>query len=733
MVWSLASLGLVDGDQITYHAEAIDAFDLPRPAQQPPGEGLSEEAAEIGDLSHPLAGIGQVGISAYRRIDVISSDQKRRELASRQAGVLDSLQELQDRQSRLLESTAGLRIQSELAERLQEEDIDLLKQTELEQQQVREQLDGSPSAALAQVQEIEQELASNQIDDLEMAQQLGQLGDELSALADELLPGVEQSLARARKLSQTSKSSAGEARGQLQQAEQGQTEALARMSELNSQLGRWRKQFEVTSEVDDLIAAQTDLKRQTIAIGRETLTKRPGSLTSQQEADLARLSDRQRRLAARLEELLKTADTQSEPDPPAPRDQAVQEALRQLAEGDTASQMHSAAESLRRNEIASTTDAQQQALDDLRKLDEQLQGTGSDAAESLLSSVEEQREQVETLRKRQSELATDAAQALQSDTARTDPDQLQRLIKQQEELARQADDLARDLRRQQQRQSGQSAARAARRMREAQQSIEQQQPQATSQAQQDALDDLTQLAGELAERQQQIERELARQQIEQLANELQDLADQQQKLIERTVDLDERQRTRGSWSRSLRRELRELTDEQNGLADRLGELQNQQGDYPVIELTLRQATEAMRSAASLLTSSQSGSKTVEFQRRAHKRLLALVEALEQSPAATDRSAATPPPAGEQQPGQQSQPAAQLLGPQLRLLRSLQADVRQRTADLTSEAEDRDADADAITAQRESLARDQKRIAELARKLLQQFAENAVGAPGEEAP
>jgi hypothetical protein len=747
MVWSLAPLGLQSGDRISFHAEAVDAFDLPNPAGEasPENSPQSPEEAAAADVPpavqasravRPPGEVGQVGLSAYRNIEILSTQDKRRELATRQMGVLDTLKRLRQQQARAAESTAGLRIQSELAERLQEDDLDLLKQTELEQQQIREQLSNPQSGAPQEIARLRGELDRNHIDDPQMAGRLDQLHEDLRSLTDELLPGIEQSLARARKASQPEAAPDAQTQQQLRQAEQAQSQALSVLEEATERLGGWQRQFEITSALDEMIADQSALQRQTQETGRQTLSKRPEALPPQQQADLARLADRQRRLASRLEQLLKQGtDEPSDSGQVDQKSEAMQGALRELSQRRTVAHMHNAAESLRRNDIPATAEAQQQVLEDLRQFGELLQAGADGPAESLLSTVEEQVEQVETLRKQQSDLLQQARQALGPSADPEREQQLQRLRKQQQELAEQADELARQLSRQQQQQSAQSAARAARRMQEAHQAIEREQPEQTANAQKEALDDLEQLASELAQRQRQIERELARQKIEQLAADLRDLADRQEELISQTVDLDDRHQQRGSWSRSLRRELQEITTAQAEAADQLDELRSGVEVYPVIDLSLQQAGEPMRVAVDQLQQNRADSSTHEQQRTARHRLLALVEVIAQAQLpASGQVPSGPSQNQEQPPADDGQPQIpQLLGTQLRLLRHLQADVRQRTTTLTQQIQNGEVDAGDVRHEREQLARDQQKIAGLARTLLAQFTESQQDTQPQEQP
>ena len=120
----------------------------------------------------------------------------------------------------------------------------------------------------------------------------------------------------------------------------------------------------------------------------------------------------------------------------------------------------------------------------------------------------------------------------------------------------------------------------------------------------------------------ELEQQLATRQIEQLAGDLQLVADRQQTVMEATIDLDERQRQRGSWSRSLKRELRESTDEQSALAERLDELRSSLSEYPVIDMSLEQAASPMRAAAVRLDQTDVSEETVAEQRVAHEWLLA---------------------------------------------------------------------------------------------------------------
>ncbi|MGE4002514.1 MAG: hypothetical protein AB7I48_20125, partial [Planctomycetaceae bacterium] len=158
---------------------------------------------------------------------------------------------------------------------------------------------------------------------------------------------------------------------------------------------------------------------------------------------------------------------------------------------------------------------------------------------------------------------------------------------------------------------------------------------------------------------------------------------------------------------------------------RLAEL----NDFPVVLAALEGAGEAMDRSAALLDNEQTGDLTVAAQQEAEDRLLAVVETASE----TSGGEGGPPPSSRSQDGgrQSPQPAPDLhLATQLKLLRWMQADVNRRTAELTSAGDDA-AGAETIQASRESIAREQGRIADLSRELLQRVIDAPMPAAGDD--
>src|SRR5690606_28492070 len=89
--FDLRPLQLQSGARITFHAEAVDAFDLPAPAGQEPSEQVDSPGGGPGQVSpvtqasqavRPAGEVGQIGLSAFRHIESLSTEQKRKELSA---------------------------------------------------------------------------------------------------------------------------------------------------------------------------------------------------------------------------------------------------------------------------------------------------------------------------------------------------------------------------------------------------------------------------------------------------------------------------------------------------------------------------------------------------------------------------------------------------------------------------------------------------------------------------
>ncbi len=715
-----------------------------------------------------------MGRSRRRRLSVISPETKRQELAARQSGILGTLDALRERQARTAERVAQLLIQQERTGALRTQDLDLLKAVELEQRQLAEQLTDAPSSARENVEAIRRELAANRLDDPEATGRLDQLAESLGTLGDDWLPCAEQALARARKSSVTTLAAGGDpqadpesrpdesaegapaagdvtgqssAAGWLREAGEAQAAVQDVLQQLTSDLSGWRRRFELSSSLDSLIADQTSVRQETQDVGRSTLMRRLADLTPQQQADLERLADRQRRLAERLTQLdAPTAVRPTSEGDPAETAPGTNVAALPIAPPEAVAQMHDAAESLRRNEVPQAVAAQERALQALRDSRETLSESGNEDPQELVESLQKAAERIETLRQQQESLIREAAASLSPSADDQREERLERLRKEQRELADESDAIGRQLRGPEPA-AARSAARAARQMRDAQDALTRQDPDSVDVHQQQAAQELAQAAAEVARARQTAEQRAAQERLEGLIAELTDWVERQSALTDATSALHDEYTARTRWSRPLRKVLQELMQGQTALAAEVRESLAEVGDDAVLTATLEGAAAWMDDARQQLHDEETGAGTQLAQRSARERLAAILEVLTRQTTASLAAPESPDDPQSRQPDSPGLPPVT----QLHLLRQWQAQVNQQTADLLAlarttagsepappdgrpRADETDARAALEIPQRLSaLAAQQQQITELTRQVFEGLASSTDLAPHAEEP
>lgn len=172
--WQLEPLKLAVGTQIQLHGEAIDDFDLGPP---------------------------HIGRSLTRTLTVVSAEEKTRELADRQIGLLNDLERTKKQETEIQTQTSELRTQLEKAGTLRPQDLDLLQRLEGQQRQLSAAVQNPQDGMLTRSKEMLHEFRQNQLNSPETEHRLGQISNELQRLADEHLSEIEQNLTQARKQS----------------------------------------------------------------------------------------------------------------------------------------------------------------------------------------------------------------------------------------------------------------------------------------------------------------------------------------------------------------------------------------------------------------------------------------------------------------------------------------------------------------------------------------------------
>ena len=721
--WELAGLDLKPGQQILFHAEALDDYDL--------------------DGEH-------VGRSIDRKLTIVSPEEKSAELTFQQGGLLEELEAAFKMQSQTHDQIEELKIQLKKAGELRPQDIDLLKRLEIEQRQIGSRLSHPAQGLTAHTEELLEELKQNKIDDPEMEARLRGIAIEIGILEEDHLPIIEQELTNARKLAQTRQgltpedgeqppegapSLARDEETSLDRADDHQRAVLDTLSEMLAQLSEWRHHRDLTGEVRELITNQEAINRETGEIGRRTFGKRPDDLTPQEQADLARLADRQRKQAQRVGDLSKSFDeiTKKLKETSPQAAEILSDAQGHLREQAIAGNLQEASNQMTRNQIGEAVGQQNDALADLNELSDILKNRSVSDTETLVKKLKEARSQLEELRKRQEELNQKTEEAEQLTNPSEREQALEKLRQEQEEIRREVSSLARRLRRLEAQQPGSSLRRAAARMEQAEQLLQENQPNQAEEEQQEVLEDLEQAERELAEEEQKAQERLARELLERIADELKSMIAREQTVIDETNRLEALRRERGNWSRAQLKSLRDLAEVQRGLKTETDRLVEVVKAAEVFALALQGASREMERAAKRLEDRLTDGETIARETAARHRFEDLISALETE---KDQAPAEDPAenGGEGQPttaGPQTDGIPHLA--QLKMLKTLQEDLIRRTEELDKLSRET---GDLTQDQRQEfdqLAGEQGLLADLTRNLTAQFVEAFQAEPEQPGP
>jgi hypothetical protein len=690
----IAELNPQPGAQYRIRAEARDRFDL---------DGRMGHAAR----------------SAPRVLTVVGMEEKRTELASRQSSIAEALQRSLDGQSGTRSQLSELEIQLKKAGALKPEDHAAIQRAEASQEQVRDEISNSRRGAAAQIAELRREAAWNQLDDDAFRSRWGGVQEELKELSEETLPRLAATLGRFRRESEDQAAEAGKMAKTLGEALAMQDQVQQRLSETLSDLAEWTKRQNASQQVADLLAAQEAVAKETLELGAKTLSMKPSELSAQQQADLARLADRQGRLAKEVGELAAQGAQSDQPDS---KGEETSPAMSPEEGSRAAGQMQRAADLLEENLVQQAAELQKELINELRKLDAKLKGYEPQSEETLLKQIADARREAAGLRDQQAAIRSD----LQSVTPNTaDPQQqelLETLEKRQEELQRQAEEFSQRLRKNRMEKPAASARRSAGRMASAGDALENENIPESLAQQSEALDDLLQAERELAEQERKVKRQSALQELANLGAKVKGLAERQAGLIEEVQRLKAVQDESGRLARSQLRTLQQTAKAQAGLAEETASLAEELKTHPVLQLAAETAKQAMAAAAQGLEKPPLQETPLVSQQEAHRQL----DELAKSMAGSGEGMASHGPQKQGEGGEPSEPdaASTALLAEIRLLKSMQEQVQKRTTELAAMAAGAETLPPEIKDEVMRLSERQTRLAELAEALIQQGKEES---------
>lgn len=521
------------------------------------------------------------------------------------------------------------------------------------------------------------------------------------------------------------------ARQSLVEARRGQEEVEKTLNALLQDLEPWSSTLDVTGEASRLAREQKELMGQLEELEKKGLTgKNREELAELEKAELDAARDTQRRLQERTDQLLKQmkrlAEERAEKDPETAGD--LKRAAEQAEENNLVGQMRAAGEHLRGNELNQARHKQREALAELEKLQRQLRDSREARLDRLSRKTREAEARVEALLDEQEKLQRKIREAGKlADPAERDRE-LQRLARRQRELQQQAGELAQQLSRLGNERGRQSLQEAADEMGEAHKQLSR--GQRDDLKQEDVLDRLDEARRELDEARRRAEEELGREQLVRVGDLLRRLRERQQGHEEETNRIQKAALERKGWSRALKASLRDLGQNQGELGKEAVVLGKRElSGAPVFARLLEMAARAMDRAAERLAGMVRDTPALDRlpdsavnrdQREALRRLDQLLATLKEAQE-------EPRPLSRGGDGDKGEPSTEAAGgpprddslpplAQMRLLRSLQNEVNERTEAFRQKHPDPARHGEAEKKELQDLRSEQKEVADLLERL-----------------
>ncbi len=607
--WRLASLNLKPGTQLTFCAVASDY--LP-----------------------------QVGKSPERRITIITPRELEDRIAQRQTLILGELSRVLKLQQETRSQVSDLQIQLDKVGQLAKPSIDHAQGAELNQRIVSSTLTSADQGLPAQIGDLLGELKANKVDSPEIERRMNTMLDELGRLAQEHLGPIERELTSAIKTAQTDlagdsaklphanpDSPVGKA---LTSAAVHQDQVIRSLETMLGELAQWDSYRRFGREISQLKLDQEELEEQTAEVGAKTLGKDRKSLDPQQQADLIKLAERQRELARRFDkvqqQMTEMAQSLEETDPLAAA--TLGDAARQAAQRGISGQIRAGGRKLDDNQIGQARKQQQQVLRELNELLDILSNRREQELSRLVKRLKEAESHLEQLRARQERLRKEIAEADKI----ADPQQrrktLERLSREQKQLQEESERFARRLARLQADKAGRNTQSAASKMSKGGDAGQQGDGDEAGDQAEQAKKDLDEAQQQLAERRQQAEMDLAREQIAKLQGGLKSLGEQQQSLLAETERLESLRSAQGLFTRPQIISVRDLGRAERGLESESKALAEKVASAEVFHLALETIGGEMGRAADRIERQDTGEPAQRIERDVIRRIHQLLQALE---------------------------------------------------------------------------------------------------------
>jgi hypothetical protein len=704
----LAGGELKEGDVVTLQAVADD-FDDVAVDKQP---GRSHEV--------------EIRIISRNALDIL--------LNKEQAKVQEELVLLRQQQRDALKKVTDAETKWKRTGQLPPEELDQLHQAEQLQEQIRERVGTTKEEALrGRVERILEALRDNQVPRSATQERMEAVESELNRLAREELEQIEQRLTNVRKQQEAGDKPEGSKKEQerLTEARRHQEEVEKTLNDLLSRLEPWTSTREIKGEARSILQEQKELNRQTEEMLQDPKLRdnKLENLSPQQRTELDKAEQAQQKLEERTAQLLdkmnRVSQERKDKDPDTAKE--LERAHELGTQENITGQMQDARKALSQDQLNQANKGQKEVVQKLEKLIKELEDRREAELDRLVKKLREAEQRLDELAQKQEELQKKVKEAAGIADAQKREEELKKLAREQKKLNQEAQEMVRQLSRLRAERASQALGKAGGQMDQAGQQLAQ--GQNAEEQQEDVLDRIDEAQRELERAREQAEEELAREQLAKIADVLKRLKEREEGLVAELGRIQQEVQQRKGWGRGLLFSLGDLQRAQKALGTETTEVARKDlSEAPVFRNLLRRAAKAMDQAADRMQEHQQQAskkpddtapdeEAAALQKEALHRLEQLLEALKQEPGDGQRQ-----PGGGGKPGGGGSGAGGGGGDgipevaQLKLLRTLQAEVNQRTEDFAQKHPDLKKLDDKAKAELQSIRRDQAEVGELLEEL-----------------
>lgn len=700
--WSLAELQLTEGSVLSFYASAEDYK-------------------------------GQRIQRSPRKLTVLTELELTERVARRHSLVLARLQQRLDQQRQIQQHIEAVSFRLGETETIDKAMMDRLQSALLGQRQVNASLAAPDASIAAELQSLQRVLTRSHITDGKTQQSVYRTLETLDQVAQSHLGPAMDSASEAQQSLQAevdrgkSRPTEG-AKRSLSTAESHQANAIQSLEDLLDEMSSWDNYRRIGQDLGELLRQQNEVREQTEAVARQTLSRATRELDGEQRAATRSIASRQLELARRTERIianlakiqqkLGTRDPDSE--------ESLRDAMETARELAVAGRMRQAGKMIGDHRLGSAADEQQAATRAIEEMLDQL------SRRSYTSEESEQRMQVasrdlQRLRNRQQQLS-DAYRKAGSENKQTDRARaLQRLTKRQQQQSREMETLQRKLERLRALDAAESMQQSQASSAGAASAAEEGSALAASGKSKQAEAQMDQAEQHLQERMERIKSRLVAEQMTKLPQRIEAVTHRQEAVNREVVRLNELRTNRGEWTAGMQASVSLAAETERTLATDTLDLSASVAQLPAYAFGLQESAISMGELVATLEQGNTGDQTQTLGWQIVDELKAMLETMEQD----KRNSPDANGAGQGSGGDDSGGNREDFEPsiaQLKLLRQMQLRINQETERI-SQTQATDSRSQKIMDQKLSrIAERQGRLAKIVAKLYRPAEEQSLVSP-----